>query len=120
MLGRNGVHNVGGAEFDETVGKEWWKYGLGSGSLPGMKEVVFSDVEGNGEFLADGLDEMGAPASLGGSWVGGSPRVGVEMEAETGMMRTTPTCQNWSRMMMMRMGMRMRMEMGMVQPRVQG
>ena len=28
------VANVGGAEFDESVGKAWWKGGLGGGDLP--------------------------------------------------------------------------------------
>ena len=56
---------MGGAKFDETVGKEWWKYGLGSGSLPGMEEVVFPDAEGDAHFPANGLDWLGSPTGPG-------------------------------------------------------
>ena len=33
------VANVGGAEFDESVGKAWWKDGLGGGNLADMEVV---------------------------------------------------------------------------------
>ena len=42
------VLNVGGAGFEETVGKAWWKGGLGRDDLAEMEEVVFLDVGGTG------------------------------------------------------------------------
>ena len=59
------VANVGGAEFDESVGKAWWKGGLGGGNLADMEEVIFPDVEGDGEVPADGVGG-GGPAGRRG------------------------------------------------------
>ena len=42
------VANVWGAEFDESVGRAWWKGGLGGGNLADMEVVTFLDVEGGG------------------------------------------------------------------------
>ena len=41
------VANVGGAEFDESVGKAWWRGGLGVEDLADMEVVIFPDAEGD-------------------------------------------------------------------------
>ena len=41
------VANVGGAGFDESVGKAWWKDGLCRDDPADMEEVVFPDVQGS-------------------------------------------------------------------------
>ena len=49
------VANVGGAKFDESVGKAWWKGGLGGGNIADMEVVTFPDAEGDGDIPADGV-----------------------------------------------------------------
>ena len=49
------VATVGGAKFDESVGKAWWKGGLGWGNLADMEVVTCPDAEGDGDTLADGV-----------------------------------------------------------------
>ena len=43
------VANVGGAEFDESVGKAWWRGGLGVKDLADMELVIFSGCKGGWE-----------------------------------------------------------------------
>ena len=60
------VLNVGGAGFDETVGKAWWKGGLGRDDLAEMEEVVFPDVGGDWDVPADGVGGGGVPPAAPG------------------------------------------------------
>ena len=55
------VANVGEAEFDESVGRAWWKGGLGGGNLVDMEVVIFPDAEGDGDVPADGVGGGGPP-----------------------------------------------------------
>ena len=60
------VANVGGAEFDESVGKAWWTGGLGGGNLADIEVVTFLDAEGDGDIPADWVGGGGTPAVSGG------------------------------------------------------
>ena len=60
------VANVGGAEFDESVGKAWWRGGLGMKDLAHMEVVIFTDAEGNGNARADGVGGGAPPTAPGG------------------------------------------------------
>ena len=60
------VANVGGAEFDESVGKAWWRGGLGMKDLADMEVVIFPDAEGDGDTPADGVARGPPLAALGG------------------------------------------------------
>ena len=66
------VANVGGAKFDESVAKAWWRGGLGVEDLADMEVVIFPDAKGNGD----------APADRVG---GGAPRARVEASRLEGM-----------------------------------
>ena len=73
------VANVGGAEFDESVGKTWWKGGLKGGNLADMEVVIVPDAEGDGDVPADGVGGCGPPADPGGGQLpggGGPPESG--------------------------------------------
>ena len=62
------VANVGGAEFDESVGKAWWKGGLGGVNLADMEVVIFPDAEGDGDVPADSVGGVGPqPTRVGAS-----------------------------------------------------
>ena len=67
------VANVGGAEFDESVGNAWWRGGLGVEDLAYMEVVIFPDAEGDGDALADGVGGGALQAAPGG----GRPPGGV-------------------------------------------
>ena len=64
------VLNVGGAGFDETVGKAWWKGGLGRDDLSEMEEVIFLDVDGDWDAPTDEVGGGGWPPAAPG---GGQP-----------------------------------------------
>ena len=41
--------NVGGAKFDESVGKAWWRGGLGLVDLADMEVVIFPHTKMDGD-----------------------------------------------------------------------
>ena len=63
------VVNVGGAEFDESVGKGWWKPQLGREELEEIEVDIFLDPKG-GMGPADGVGGGGVPLAAPG---GGDP-----------------------------------------------
>ena len=74
------VANVGGAKFDESVTKAWWRGGLGVEDLAHMEVVIFPDAEGDGDAVADGVGGGAPLAAPGGGQPpgdGGPPDLGL-------------------------------------------